>query len=177
MVKLIFLSYLCFLINVALAQDSTSYKLLIRDDLTINASHPLYVIDNAISLKTFQDLNPNDILSVSVLKDKEAETIYGSRATNGALVITTKKYAIDNYQKNFSSHSAKYKKYLDAHHGKDNDCGYVLNGTYITGKDSSEIITKLYEISSEKIRMINFIDNDFRNGNKIKELVIITTKK
>lgn len=65
---------------------------------------PLYVVDGvplndgvysngfgAVSLNPLQDLNPNDIENISVLKDASAVAIYGSRGANGVIIITTKK--------------------------------------------------------------------------------------
>ena len=55
-------------------------------------STPLYVLDGvAISSGTVIDLNSNDFESVSVLKDASATSIYGSRAANGVIYITSKK--------------------------------------------------------------------------------------
>ena len=51
---------------------------------------PLYVIDG-IPTANFQSFNPNDIESISILKDASATSIYGSRASNGVVLITTKK--------------------------------------------------------------------------------------
>lgn len=51
---------------------------------------PLYVVDG-IPFEDMQSLNPNDIQSIEVLKDASAAAIYGSRAANGVLIITTKK--------------------------------------------------------------------------------------
>ncbi len=55
------------------------------------STEPLYVIDGIpSSSRTIQALNPNDIQSISVLKDASATSIYGSRAANGVVYVTTK---------------------------------------------------------------------------------------
>lgn len=71
----------------------SSKPILIRGMSTVNAnSNPLYVINGKISdSKSFSTLNPNTIESVSVLKDASATAMYGSRASNGVIVIKTKK--------------------------------------------------------------------------------------
>ncbi len=71
----------------------SSKPILIRGMSTLNASsNPLYVINGKISdSKAFSTLNPNTIESVSVLKDASATAIYGNRASNGVIVIKTKK--------------------------------------------------------------------------------------
>lgn len=74
---------------------------------------PLYVIDG-LPTDNIRDLNPNDIESMQVLKDASAAAIYGSRAANGVIIITTKKgtagpvkvsvsasYAIQHYERPF----------------------------------------------------------------------------
>jgi Ca-activated chloride channel family protein len=72
---------------------SSSKPLLIRGVSSLNTnSQPLYVINGKISdNKAFSNLNPNTIESVSVLKDAAATSIYGNRASNGVIVIKTKK--------------------------------------------------------------------------------------
>lgn len=62
------------------------------------ANEPLYVIDgvpiaNSLGVNSFTmtDINPNDIASIEILKDASATAIYGSRAANGVVLITTKK--------------------------------------------------------------------------------------
>ena len=56
-----------------------------------SSSQPLYIIDGIpASGRSIQSMNPNDILSVSVLKDASATSIYGSRAANGVVFVTTK---------------------------------------------------------------------------------------
>lgn len=63
----------------------------IRGIGTINDNNPLYVIDGVPTKEGLNQLNPNDIESVQVLKDASSATIYGSRAANGVIIITTKK--------------------------------------------------------------------------------------
>jgi TonB-dependent SusC/RagA subfamily outer membrane receptor len=61
----------------------------IRGFGTIGNNDPLYIIDGVPS-KSQANLNPNDIESLQVLKDASAASIYGSRAANGVIIITTK---------------------------------------------------------------------------------------
>lgn len=62
----------------------------IRGYGTIGNNKPLYVIDGVPS-ETQSNINPNDIESIQILKDASAASIYGSRAANGVIIITTKK--------------------------------------------------------------------------------------
>jgi TonB-linked SusC/RagA family outer membrane protein len=63
----------------------------IRGFGTINDNTPLYVIDGVPTQGNLNTLNPNDIESMQILKDASAASIYGSRAGNGVVIITTKK--------------------------------------------------------------------------------------
>ena len=58
-----------------------------------SSSAPLYIIDGVPTTSGMHELNPNDIESIQVLKDAASASIYGSRAANGVIVITTKKGA------------------------------------------------------------------------------------
>lgn len=63
----------------------------IRGFGTANNNDPLYVIDGVPTKGNLSSLSPSDIESITVLKDASAASIYGSRAANGVVVITTKK--------------------------------------------------------------------------------------
>ena len=63
-------------------------SITIRGLGTLNNSSPLVVIDGVIG--SMNDVNPNDVSSMSVLKDAASSAIYGSRAANGVILITTK---------------------------------------------------------------------------------------
>jgi len=63
----------------------------IRGFGTINNNEPLYVIDGVPTKGGLNNINPNNIESMQILKDASAASIYGSRAANGVIIITTKK--------------------------------------------------------------------------------------
>jgi TonB-dependent starch-binding outer membrane protein SusC len=63
----------------------------IRGFGSINNNSPLYVIDGVPTQGTLNQINPNDIESMQVLKDASAASIYGARAANGVVIITTKR--------------------------------------------------------------------------------------
>ncbi len=65
--------------------------LRIRGYSTIRNNDPLYVIDGVPTTEGINLINPNDIASLQVLKDASSSSIYGSRAANGVVIITTKK--------------------------------------------------------------------------------------
>ena len=63
----------------------------VRGMSTVNATNPLYVIDGVATDGNLNSLNAADIESIQVLKDASSASIYGSRAANGVIIITTKK--------------------------------------------------------------------------------------
>lgn len=68
-----------------------SESILIRGKNSISASNsPLIILDGSFFFGSMGDLNPNDIKSMSILKDASATAIYGSRASNGVILITSK---------------------------------------------------------------------------------------
>jgi len=73
--------------------SSVENDVMIRGVNSLNAStQPLYIMDGApISQNVFTTLNPTDIENITVLKDAASVAIYGSRAANGVIVITSKK--------------------------------------------------------------------------------------
>ena len=70
---------------------SGSATVRIRGIGTLNNNDPLYIIDGVPTKAGMHELNGNDIESIQVLKDAASASIYGSRAANGVIIITTKK--------------------------------------------------------------------------------------
>lgn len=63
----------------------------IRGFGTINNNSPLYIVDGVPTTGSLNNINPNDVESMQVLKDASAASIYGARAANGVVIVTTKK--------------------------------------------------------------------------------------
>ena len=73
-------------------QPGSVSTIRIRGFGSINGSQdPLYIVDDAPFGGSLNDINPNDIQSVTVLKDASATSLYGARGANGVVVISTKK--------------------------------------------------------------------------------------
>lgn len=70
---------------------SGSATVRIRGIGTLNNNDPLYIVDGVPTKAGMHELNGNDIESIQVLKDAASASIYGSRAANGVIIITTKK--------------------------------------------------------------------------------------
>lgn len=91
----------------------------IRGFSTIRNNDPLYIIDGVPVEGGINFLNPNDIESMQVLKDASSASIYGARAANGVVIITTKKGKEGQFRVNLDAYvgvqqSAKTLKMLDA---------------------------------------------------------------
>ena len=74
-------------------QAGGEVSIVIRGAASFGSTEPLYIIDGAVSANGLNSLNGNDIQSIEVLKDGSAAAIYGSRAANGVVLITTKQGA------------------------------------------------------------------------------------
>lgn len=68
-----------------------SANVLIRGIGTLGNNSPLYIIDGMPSTKSMNEISGLDIESIQILKDASSSSIYGSRAANGVIIITTKK--------------------------------------------------------------------------------------
>ncbi len=66
-----------------------STRIMVRGIGTLNNSAPLYIVDG-MYMSGIDHINPNDIASIDVLKDASSAAIYGSRAANGVVIVTTK---------------------------------------------------------------------------------------
>jgi len=75
---------------IASGQPGENPSVKIRGANTFGNNQPLYVVDG-VPTTNVSDINPNDVASMQVLKDASSASIYGARAANGVIVITTKK--------------------------------------------------------------------------------------
>lgn len=64
-------------------------RIMVRGIGTLNNAFPLYIVDG-MYMNSIDHINPNDIASIDVLKDASSAAIYGSRAANGVIIVTTK---------------------------------------------------------------------------------------
>ncbi|MBK7870648.1 MAG: SusC/RagA family TonB-linked outer membrane protein [Saprospiraceae bacterium] len=78
--------------QTANGQPGSGLSIRVRGFGSINAtSEPLFVVDGVPYVGGTSNLNPDDVESISILKDASATALYGSRAANGVVIITTKK--------------------------------------------------------------------------------------
>ncbi len=81
-------------------------SVLIRGVGTLGNTAPLLVIDGVPTKSGLHELNPNDIETIQVLKDASSASIYGSRASNGVIIITTKKGKSGIMRVNFNKYTS-----------------------------------------------------------------------
>lgn len=102
-------------VSAASGEPGSSQDIIIRGVGSLRSgTTPLYVVDgfaldntgNGVASNPLNFINPQDIESIDVLKDASAAAIYGSRAANGVIVITTKKGKAGKSQMNFSVSTA-----------------------------------------------------------------------
>jgi len=113
-------------------QPGESYKVVIRGMGTAGSNTPLYVVDG-VPGGDISDLSPNDIESIDVLKDAASSAIYGARASNGVILVNTKKGKAGRIQVSFDG-------YLAWQNPNTNDV------TPLNAKQYMEINDKAYEI-------------------------------
>ncbi len=139
-------------------QPGAATQIRIRGTGSFNASNdPLYVVDgvpvisgNVSSLGTSSGLdvlstmNPSDIESISIIKDAAAASLYGSRAANGVIVITTKKGSAGNARVNvktefgFSDFAVNYRPFMDGEERRETIYEGLMNeGKYYLGLDEA----------------------------------------
>ncbi len=78
-----------------------SQSILVRGQGTLNNSAPLVVVDGMTGI-ALSDINPQDIENISVLKDAASSAIYGSRAANGVILVTTRQGAEESPRVTYS---------------------------------------------------------------------------
>ncbi|MDL2303719.1 TonB-dependent receptor [Bacteroides sp. OttesenSCG-928-D19] len=89
-------------VTSASGQPGDSPRVRIRGIGTINHSDPLYIVDGMPIGGGLDFVNPNDIESIEVLKDAASGAIYGTRAANGVILVTTKKGKMGKSQINYN---------------------------------------------------------------------------
>lgn len=128
--------------------DSTRITLRGIRSLTANANgQPLIIVDGVILDKPLSEINPNDIANVSTLNGAEATALYGSRAANGVLIITTKGFAPKSLREEFRDYAFWKPNLITDDNGEVKfDVTYPDNitswQTYVVGMDKKRRITK-----------------------------------
>ncbi len=126
----------------------------VRGNRSIIAGNgPLYIVDG-IQYTNYQDINPNDIQSMEVLKDASSTAIYGSRGANGVILITTKKGLLGKVNVNASAYYGisditGYPKPMTGPEYADlKRQSYRTIGTWNSTADDSKVFTSAAELAA-----------------------------
>jgi alpha-2-macroglobulin len=115
-------------------------------------SNPLLIVDGVVSeLKNLSEIDPNDIASVSTLKDASAVALYGSRAANGVIIVTTKGFNPKMMREEFRDYAFWKPNLITDENGEvkfavtypDNITSWQ---TYVVGMDKKHHITKALKL-------------------------------
>jgi hypothetical protein len=132
-------------------------------------------VDGQVTSSKLEDMDANNIFMVEKLVSPME---VGSTRNNIIVKVTTKPFAIKQYQQKLSGFSKEYSAYLDGSKGDDTELMYVVNGLITAQRDS--LTKKLYEIPLKKIKTVDYLGKN-EGGEKylpiIKSIVVITTKK
>ncbi len=153
-----------------------SSNVLLRGTRSLKGGNaPLYVVDG-VAISSINELNIDDVESISVLKDASSQAIYGARASNGVILITTKRgkdtknkvnvtyhgyYSVQNVDPNFEIFSPE--EYLqlrrEAYRG---DLATAANGWVGTYPDDEQMFTPLEMESIANKNYVNWTDYAFK---------------
>lgn len=180
-------------VRATTGSPGASLQIRVRGTASVNASNdPLYVVDG-IPVDNLDDLNPDDIQSINVLKDAASTAIYGSRGTNGVVLITTKQGQAGKTKFTFNSYYgiqqlANKMDLLSAQEWIDlttqiEDSNYVRRGRQlgktwsagdpiavrqqnlgITGRDANYIPDSRWAYGTDSLDFIDWQDAFYRNA-------------
>lgn len=105
------------LVTVGDAAPGSSSNILIRGKNSISGGNAPIVIADGVPVGSINDINPNDIASLEILKDAAAQAIYGARASNGVILITTKRGKSGKTEVNYNGYygAQTVKRYFDVY--------------------------------------------------------------
>ncbi|MFC0773056.1 SusC/RagA family TonB-linked outer membrane protein [Terrimonas alba] len=138
-----------------------SGSIRIRGTGTINNADPLIIIDG-VPAGNLNSVNPNDIASIEVLKDASASAIYGTRAANGVLIVTTKRGSFEQPTKisvNAYTGISNARKTIDML-----DAASLVELKRERYTNDGLAINPVWDEPSNKIQRTNWQDELFRQG-------------
>lgn len=145
---------------------------VVIDSISAKAAMPLFIVDSVrLNKQQLNDIDPHNILEVTILKSAAAKADYGPDGTNGVALVITKKFAIKKYKEKFSTLSTDYKNYLIAQGNSDAGVTYIIDSNKIDNNTNG--LYRLYSTSGKKIDRFKFEKNNSGPGT----IVTITTKK
>lgn len=146
-----------------------------NNDIPAIKTDTVYVINGSLSENGLKGIDRSQLLSVDVL-NKDTLAKYISDANKTLVVVITKAYAVEQYEKKFSVFSKKYKSYLRSNENVDSKTLYAINGVPLDGKPD-DITKRLFELKKDNIKSVSINEKGIKEEGMIqKPLVTITTK-
>jgi len=158
-------------------------RVILRGNRSIaGSSQPLYVVDGVPILSDVGDVNPDDVESISVLKGPNAAALYGNRANNGAIIITTKKGDIGAPKVRLSSTLTAFQPILLTNYqnqfGQGNTGVYATNseqawGPALNGQsvdhwsNNSDFPNKTYSFSAQPDNVTDFFQTGYNSATNL----------
>src|SRR5690554_397193 len=135
------------------AAPGSSSNILVRGSRSLTAGNAPIVIADGVPVGGINDINPNDIESIEILKDAAAQAIYGARASNGVILITTKRaqegitridyngyYGMQTVKRNFDVYSGEEFAQLKREaYRADNNNNYLADGAIFTLSEKEDL--------------------------------------
>jgi hypothetical protein len=138
---------------------------------------PLYIIDGKPIDGKPKDVFAEDIIEIIAIKKIFGPNVYPNKPDNGAIIITTRTFAITQYQKKLSSFSKEYQACLNSSKADDSRFIYILNNRQLSGR-RDEVINVLYAIPKNSIRKVTFLKPSMKSVYALNfPAVVIKTKK
>ena len=150
-------------VTSASGQPGSQSMIRVRGTGTINNTNPLYIIDGMPADQYgLESVNPNDIESIEVLKDAASGAIYGARAANGVILVTTKKGKMGkaqiNYNFSYGWQSAWKKRDVTGA----TDYAILQNEKYVNG-GQAPLYADPYNLTDANGQKINGFGTDWQN--------------
>lgn len=165
-------------LNISLSPNADgAAQLKIRGETTLKAgASPLLVLDGVIYEGSLTDINPNDIQAIDVLKDASSAAVYGAKAANGVIMITTKKGKVGKPVISFNANVgvatvANQPKLLDGP-------GFIqYRQDYENGRNTDEYLAKYPQIFTDP-RQLNGVNQlDWYNYDQQTPLQSVTEEQ
>lgn len=149
---------------------SSDVSINIRGTRSISADNGPLIIVDGVQYSSLQDLNPNDIASMDILKDASSTAIYGSRGANGVILITTKKGISGLATVSFNSYYgvskvSRYPSVMDAQqYIEQRRQAYRTTGNWASAADDAAIFNSAEYAAVQNKQFLDYQDLLFHDG-------------
>lgn len=149
-------------VTSASGQPGEGSRIRIRGTGTINNSDPLYIVDGMPIDGGLDFVNPSDIESIEVLKDAASGAIYGARAANGVILVTTKKGKVGKAQINYNFSYGWQSAWRKRDVTSATEYAVLMNEKYING-GQAPVYADPYNLVNTNGQAINGFGTDWQD--------------